>query len=72
MRPFTKHQSGNKRLYSTETLRFLVAQDIFNAIDNTKGTTMVLNDLSKAFDSVRHSRLLKKLKLLRTSQNAPN
>ena len=68
----TNHQSGNKRYHSTETLGLLVADHLFNAIDKKKITAMVLIDLSKAFDSICHSTLLKKLQMLGTSPNALN
>ena len=65
----TKHQSGNKRYHSTETLSFLVTDHLFNAIDEMKVTAMVLIDLSKAFDSICHSILLNRLQTLGTSRN---
>ena len=66
----TNHQSGNKRYHSTETLGLLVADHLFNAIDKKKITAMVLVDLSKTFDSICNSTLLKKLQMLGTSPNA--
>ena len=66
----TKHQSGNKRYHSTETLNLLVTDHLFNAIDEQKVTAMVLIDLSKAFDSICHPILLNKLQGLGTSTNA--
>ena len=66
----TKHQSGNKKRYSTETLNLLVSDHLFNAIDNKKVTAMVLLDLSKAFDSICHTTLLHKLQMLGTSSTA--
>ena len=68
----TNHQSGNKRYHSTETLGLLVADHLFNTIDKKKITAMLLIDLSKAFDSICHSTLLKKLQMLGTSPNALN
>ena len=65
----TSQQSGNKRYHSTETLGLLVADHLFKAIEK-KITAMVLIDLSKAFDSICHSTLLAKLKMLGTSPNA--
>ena len=65
----TSQQRGNKRYHSTETLGLLVADHLFKAIEK-KITAMVLIDLSKVFDSICHSTLLAKLKMLGTSPNA--
>ena len=65
----TKHQSGNKRYHSTETLSLLVTDHLSNAIDEMKVTAMVLIDLSKAFDSICHSILLNRLQALGKSTN---
>ena len=56
----TEHQSGNKKLHSTETLNILVSDMILDAMDRKELTAVVLLDLSKAFDSIEHSLLLKK------------
>lgn len=48
------------------TLRLLVLDNILKAIDEKKLTTMVLMDLSKAFDSMIHDISLQKPKLLGT------
>ena len=64
------HQSGNRSLHSTETLSLLVTDDILRAIDSGQITAVALLDLSKAFDSLCHSKLLSKLKLLGTSGKA--
>ena len=66
----TLHQSGNRSLHSTETLSLLVTDGIFRAMDCGQITAMVLIDLSKAFDSLCHSKLLSNLKLLGTSEKA--
>ena len=55
------HQSGNKKQHSTETLNLLITDHLLNAIDNKKLSALILIDLSKAFDSISHSILLKKL-----------
>ena len=57
----THHQNGNKKLHSTETLSIYIADSILEAMDNKKVTALILLDLSKAFDSINHQRLLKKL-----------
>ena len=64
------HQSGNRKIYSTETLSHHVTDYIFKAIDAKKVTGMGLIDLSKAFDSLSHSVLLNKLWSLGTSASA--
>ena len=66
----TCHQSGNRKHHSTETLSLLVTNYIFKAIDNKQVTVMVLIDLSKAFDSICHRRLLCKIQQLGISDNA--
>ena len=57
----THHQNGNKKLHSTETLSIYITDNILEAMDNKKITVLILLDLSKAFDSINHQRLLKKL-----------
>lgn len=52
------------------TLRLLVLDNILKAIDEKKLTTMVLMDLSKAFDCMIHDISLQKPKLLGTSEQA--
>jgi hypothetical protein len=50
------HQNGNKRHNSTETLGLQITDDILNAImDRKEITTMILLDLSRAYDSINHS-----------------
>ena len=49
----TSHQSGNRKLPSTEALSLLVTDHIFRAMGNKQIiTAMVLIDLSKAIDSL--------------------
>ena len=57
----SKHQSGNKKLYSAETLNILTTGYIIDQMDKKNLTAMVLIDLSKAFDSISHDILLQKL-----------
>ena len=55
------HQSGNNKNHSTETLNILVSDAILEAMDKKSLTALILLDLSKAFDSINHSILLRKL-----------
>ena len=52
------NQSGYKPHYSCESLLLRVSNDIFTNFDNSKCTIAVLLDLSAAFDTVDHDRLL--------------
>ena len=65
----TQYQRRNRKNHSTETLSLLVTDHISRAIDQQQLTAMVLIDLSKAFDSICHSTLLK-LRSLGTSSQA--
>ena len=64
------HQSGNRKLHSTETALLYVTDQLLQAMDNKKVSIMVLLDMSKAFDSIRHDILLSKLQNLVFSQGA--
>ena len=54
----------------TETLNILVSDLILDAMDRKELTAVVLLDLSKAFDSIEHSLLFKKLHSLGVSRKA--
>ena len=64
------NQSGNRKQHSTETLDLSVTDYILDATDKKLVTAMVLLDFSKAFDSIGHTILLKKLQGLGVSQSA--
>jgi hypothetical protein len=66
----TNHQSGNRKLCSNETISLLITDHIFRAMDEKKITAMVLIDLSKAFDSICHERLLQKLQNVGASSSS--
>ena len=69
-RRLTEHQSGNKKLHSCETLNVMTTDKVIEAMDSKKLTLVVLMDLSKAFDSIDHCRLLSKLQALGIGRTA--
>ena len=66
----TKHQSGNRKLHSTESLNIFMSDIILESMDRNEVIALVLIDLSKAFDSIEQTLLLKKLKAIGVSQFA--
>ena len=54
-------QSGNKKFHSTETSLIHTTEAILGGIDEKKLTAVVLLDMSKVFDSIKHDILLQKL-----------
>ena len=52
------HQSGHKKCHSTEMLGILFTSHFYKAIDEKKMTAVLMLDLSKAFNSIDHQRLL--------------
>ena len=63
--PHTK--AAIKKLILPETLNILLTDKILEAMDKKQITALVLLDLSKAFDSIDHARLLHKLSILGAS-----
>ena len=57
----TTKQNGSKKWHSTETSLLRTTDAFLKGIDNQKLTACVLLDMSKAFDSVDHQILLRKL-----------
>ena len=69
-RCLTEHQSGNKKLHSCKTLNVMTTDKVLEAMDSKKLTLVVRLDLSKAFDSIDHCRLLSKLQALGIGRTA--
>ena len=57
-------QSGNRKMYSTETALIIVTDNILKAVDEKSASLLVLLDMPKAFDSLNHNLLLGKLRKL--------
>ena len=55
-------QSAYKKHHSTETLLIRIVNDLLITIDENKATVVMLLDLSAAFDTVDHNKLLNILK----------
>ena len=68
----SSHQSGNKKLHSTETLSLFMADHLLEAMDKKNLTALTLLDLSKAFDSLNHNKLLAKLSSVGASPHVVN
>ena len=59
---FTKHQHGFKKGYSCVTQLIEVCKKWTDELDNKNNIDIIYLDFQKAFDTVQHQRLLKKLK----------
>ena len=55
-------QSGNRKLHSTESSLLYFTDELLNNMDHKKMSVIVLLDMSKAFDSIRHDLMLRKLR----------
>lgn len=49
-----KHQNGNKKQHSTETLNIFLTDLTYKAMDRKQVTASVLLNLSNAFDNIEH------------------
>ena len=54
-------QSAYKKFHSTETALVRVQNDILQALDNNENTVLLMLDLSAAFDTIDHQKLLSRL-----------
>ena len=54
-------QSAYRQLHSTETALLRVQNDILQAVDSRGGAILVLLDLSAAFDTIDHEKLIRTL-----------
>ena len=66
----TTKQSGNKKWFSTETSLIHTTDAFLKGIDDKKLTACVLLDMNKAFDSVDHQILLRKIQSVGASTSA--
>jgi len=66
----SKFQSGNRESHSTETALLQFTDDILKNMEEKKISVIVLLDMSKAFDSIQHVRLLMKLHKIGISTTA--
>ena len=65
----TKYQSGFRSLHSTVTALLGATNQCYFNIDNDMVTAVVFLDLAKAFDTIDHTILLKKLNLYGVHEN---
>ena len=63
------YQSAYKKNHSTTTALLKLNEDIFDALDDSEITLLILLDFSKAFDTVNHKLLLAKLDILGFQSN---
>ncbi|XP_022781959.1 uncharacterized protein LOC111322975 [Stylophora pistillata] len=66
----SNYQSGNRKMYATETALINVKDNILKAIDEKAASLLVLLDMSKAFDGLDHNLLLRKLRKLGLNTSA--
>ena len=61
-----------KKAHSTENLNIYLTDRILEAMDGKKHTTLILLDLSKAFESIQHQKLPLKLSKVGASPSTIN
>ena len=64
------NQFGFRKIFSTNDALLLLTESIRKQIDDKKNVLAALLDLSKAFDSISHNKLLEKLYSIGFSQTA--
>ena len=62
-------QSGNRKLHSTESALLHFTDELLNNRDEKKISVIVLLDMSKAFGSIRHDLILRKLRKAGVSES---
>ena len=67
-----RHQSGFRKNHSTDTSLAYLTDKILTGFDSGLLTGMILIDLQKAFDTINHDILLKKMSALRFSDCSIN
>ncbi|CAB4022194.1 Hypothetical predicted protein, partial [Paramuricea clavata] len=63
-------QSGNRKIHSTETGLLYFTDEILKNMDMKQVSVVVLLDMSKAFDSIRHDLMLSKLRKVGAGDSA--
>ena len=63
-------RSGNRKFHSTESALLHFTDELLNNMDQRKMSVIVLLDMSKAFDSIRHDLMLCKLRNTGVSEPA--
>ena len=63
-------QSGNRKLHSTEAVLLHLTDELRSNMDQKKISVIVLLNMSKAFDSIRHDLIIRKLRRAGVSESA--